>query len=181
MAKYLWDNFLGGQSDSRPLGDAVLDGIDFDIGTEISGNWAELAKTLDGYRDLQRKKRYYFSASPHCAFPNATTQHGLETGLFDYVWVQFFNDESCEYSGGINSVKASWSQWASSVGSAKVFVGVPSSLPSEMAFTNGSYFPPDVLFSQVLPFAKLSSNYGGLMIMFTTFQDGYSLAIKPYV
>ncbi|KAK2650168.1 hypothetical protein Ddye_017657 [Dipteronia dyeriana] len=31
VADYLWNNFLGGQSNSRPLGDAVLDGIDFDI------------------------------------------------------------------------------------------------------------------------------------------------------
>ncbi|KAL0338979.1 UNVERIFIED_CONTAM: Acidic endochitinase [Sesamum angustifolium] len=31
VATYLWDNFLGGKSSSRPLGDAVLDGIDFDI------------------------------------------------------------------------------------------------------------------------------------------------------
>ncbi|KAJ6723031.1 BASIC ENDOCHITINASE [Salix koriyanagi] len=31
VAEYLWNNFLGGHSNSRPLGDAVLDGIDFDI------------------------------------------------------------------------------------------------------------------------------------------------------
>ncbi|GLJ20992.1 hypothetical protein SUGI_0383680 [Cryptomeria japonica] len=31
VSSYLWDNFLGGQSDSRPIGDAILDGIDFDI------------------------------------------------------------------------------------------------------------------------------------------------------
>ncbi|GLJ21008.1 hypothetical protein SUGI_0383930 [Cryptomeria japonica] len=31
LTNYLWENFLGGQSDSRPLGDAVLDDIDFDI------------------------------------------------------------------------------------------------------------------------------------------------------
>ncbi|CAO1942371.1 unnamed protein product [Urochloa humidicola] len=28
VSKYLWDNYLGGDSKSRPLGDAVLDGID---------------------------------------------------------------------------------------------------------------------------------------------------------
>jgi chitinase len=28
VANYLWDNFLGGSSSSRPLGDAVLDGIE---------------------------------------------------------------------------------------------------------------------------------------------------------
>ncbi|KAJ6941741.1 hevamine-A-like [Populus alba x Populus x berolinensis] len=36
-ATYLWNNFLGGHSSSRPLGPAVLDGIDFDIegGTKV--------------------------------------------------------------------------------------------------------------------------------------------------
>lgn len=43
VGEYLWNNFLGGQSSSRPLGDAVLDGIDFDIeaGTQY---WDELAR-----------------------------------------------------------------------------------------------------------------------------------------
>ncbi|KAI6694553.1 hypothetical protein NL676_022263 [Syzygium grande] len=31
VADYLWNNFLGGTSSARPLGDAVLDDIDFDI------------------------------------------------------------------------------------------------------------------------------------------------------
>ncbi|MED6215643.1 Endochitinase B1, partial [Stylosanthes scabra] len=31
VSKFLWNTFLGGKSPSRPLGDAVLDGIDFDI------------------------------------------------------------------------------------------------------------------------------------------------------
>ncbi|KAH9731732.1 hypothetical protein KPL70_010280 [Citrus sinensis] len=39
VADYLWNNFLGGQSSSRPLGNAVLDGIDFGIegGTIAAG------------------------------------------------------------------------------------------------------------------------------------------------
>ncbi|KAG6786823.1 hypothetical protein POTOM_008440 [Populus tomentosa] len=31
VAVYLWNNFLGGYTSSRPLGPAVLDGVDFDI------------------------------------------------------------------------------------------------------------------------------------------------------
>ncbi|KAG2544242.1 hypothetical protein PVAP13_9NG837150 [Panicum virgatum] len=31
LAQYIWNNFLGGHSNKRPLGDAVLDGVDFDI------------------------------------------------------------------------------------------------------------------------------------------------------
>jgi chitinase len=44
MAAYLWNNYLGGTSPSRPLGDAVLDGVDFDI--ELGGvkYWDSLAR-----------------------------------------------------------------------------------------------------------------------------------------
>lgn len=31
VVTYLWNNFFWGWSASRPLGDAVLDGVDFDI------------------------------------------------------------------------------------------------------------------------------------------------------
>ncbi|KAJ6941752.1 hypothetical protein NC651_007498 [Populus alba x Populus x berolinensis] len=58
-ATYLWNNFLGGHSSSRPLGPAVLDGIDFDI-------------------------------------EGGTNQHCDD--LFDYVWVQFYNNPPCQLS-----------------------------------------------------------------------------------
>lgn len=44
VGEYLWNNFLGGQSTSRPLGDAVLDGIDFDIEGGNTQYWDELAR-----------------------------------------------------------------------------------------------------------------------------------------
>nr|GMD61931.1 acidic endochitinase-like [Ipomoea batatas] len=44
VAQYLWDNFLGGQSPSRPLGDESLDGIDFDIEAAGGEFYDELAK-----------------------------------------------------------------------------------------------------------------------------------------
>jgi len=44
VAAYLWNNYLGGTSSSRPLGDAVLDGIDFDIELGGSKYWDSLAR-----------------------------------------------------------------------------------------------------------------------------------------
>lgn len=44
VANYLWNNFLGGHSSSRPLGPAVLDGIDFDIEGGTTQHWDELAR-----------------------------------------------------------------------------------------------------------------------------------------
>ncbi|MFQ6641287.1 hypothetical protein Gotur_016513 [Gossypium turneri] len=49
VATYLWNNFLGGQSASRPFGDAILDGIDFDIEGGTNQHWDDLAKYLSGY------------------------------------------------------------------------------------------------------------------------------------
>jgi len=44
VAAYLWNSYLGGTSSSRPLGDAVLDGIDFDIELGSAKFWDNLAR-----------------------------------------------------------------------------------------------------------------------------------------
>lgn len=44
VTDYLWNNFLGGKSSSRPLGDAVLDGIDFNIELGSPQHWDDLAR-----------------------------------------------------------------------------------------------------------------------------------------
>ncbi|GLT59000.1 hypothetical protein SLA2020_318490 [Shorea laevis] len=98
VANYLWDNFLGGQSSSRPLGDAVLDGIDFDIEGGTNQHWDDLARYLSGYS--KKGKKVYLTAAPQCPFPDAWIGGALKTGLFDYVWVQFYNNPPCQYSPG---------------------------------------------------------------------------------
>jgi len=44
VAAYLWNSYLGGTSSFRPLGDAVLDGIDFDIEHGSAKYWGSLAR-----------------------------------------------------------------------------------------------------------------------------------------
>ncbi|KAL8484090.1 hypothetical protein ACS0TY_026693 [Phlomoides rotata] len=90
LATYLWDNFLGGKSPSRPLGEAVLDGIDFDIEGGTSQHWDELATFLSAYN--KRGKKVYLTIAPQCPFPDAWVGGALKIGLFDYVWVQFYNN-----------------------------------------------------------------------------------------
>ncbi|KAL3718952.1 hypothetical protein ACJRO7_003976 [Eucalyptus globulus] len=35
-----------------------------------------------------------------------------ETGLFDYVWVQFYNNPPCQYnSSAIDNLEDAWKQW----------------------------------------------------------------------
>lgn len=78
VATYLWNNFLGGSSSSRPLGPAVLDGIDFDIEGGSNLYWDDLARYLKGYSNKGRK--VYLTAAPQCPFPDAWIGNALKTG-----------------------------------------------------------------------------------------------------
>ncbi|KAF8026936.1 hypothetical protein BT93_E0004 [Corymbia citriodora subsp. variegata] len=98
VATYLWNNFLGGHSSSRPLGDAVLNGIDFVIEGGTSQHWDDLARYKSAYS--RRGKKVYLTAAPQCPCPDAWVGGALQTGLCDYVWVQFYNNLPCEYSSG---------------------------------------------------------------------------------
>lgn len=175
VAQSLWDNFLGGQSSSRPLGDAVLDGIDFDIEGGSSQYWDELARALSNF---SQQKKVYLAAAPQCPYPDAWLGGALGTGLFDYVWVQFYNNPPCQYSGNADNLKNSWNQWTSNLsGSGQLFLGLPASPEA----AGSGYIPPDVLTSQVLPAIKNSPKYGGVMLWSRQYDKSYSSAIKPSV
>ncbi|MBA0611113.1 hypothetical protein Godav_011820, partial [Gossypium davidsonii] len=96
VATYLWNNFLGGTSSSRPLGYS------------------------------KRGKKVYLTAAPQCPFPDAWVGSALKTGLFDYVWVQFYNNPPCQYtSGSFGNLVDAWKQWTTDIPATKIFLGLP--------------------------------------------------------
>ncbi|XP_077245022.1 hevamine-A-like [Tasmannia lanceolata] len=178
VANYLWDHYLGGQSDSRPLGDAVLDGIDFDIEGGTAKHWDDLARDLSSFSS--RGKKVYLTAAPQCPFPDAWVGGALKTGLFDYVWVQFYNNPPCQYSSGdVGNLEDAWKQWVSSIQATKIFLG----LPAAPAAAGSGFIPTGDLISKVLPLLKHSDKYGGVMLWSKYYDDqtGYSSSIKHYV
>ncbi|KAG6745652.1 hypothetical protein POTOM_050151 [Populus tomentosa] len=78
VADYLWNNFLGGQSSSRPLGDAVLDGIDFDIEQGSALYWEDLARFLS-----KHGRKVYLAAAPQCRFPDRALLDSSMASQFD--------------------------------------------------------------------------------------------------
>ncbi|XWS35850.1 hypothetical protein CRYUN_Cryun20dG0031700 [Craigia yunnanensis] len=158
VAGYLWDNFLGGKSNSRPLGNAVLDGIDFDI-ERGEPHYAALARRLT---ELSKGgKKVYLTAAPQCPFPDQWLNGALQTGLFDYVWIQFYNNPPCQFNScNPGAFKESWNKWTSSIQAGKFFVG----LPAPRAAAGSGYVPSNDLKTQLLPFVKGSSKYGGVML-----------------
>lgn len=180
VAKYLWNSFLGGTSTSRPLGSAVLNGIDFDIEAGGANYYDVLAQTLSNYGKKAGRK-VYLSAAPQCPYPDAHLDKALATSLFDFVWVQFYNNPSCQYaSGSADNLLKAWAKWTQSVKASAFFVGLPA---SQAAAPSGGYIPPSNLVSQVLPVVRKSTKYGGIMLWnrYYDLLNGYSGAVKASV
>ncbi|KAM3333916.1 hypothetical protein ACQJBY_028778 [Aegilops geniculata] len=173
VAMYLWNTYLGGtRSSSRPLGDAVLDGIDFDIEKGGSKFWGDLA------RDLKKlDKGVLLSAAPQCPFPDQWDDGAIRTGLFDFVWVQFYNNPECQISAGHGAFLAAWKRWES-LPIGKLFLGLPASKDAA-----GTGFVPAGKLKSVLPLIKGTPKYGGVMLWAKFYDDhtGYSSAIKSHV
>lgn len=175
VANYLWNTYLGGTNSSfRPLGNATLDGIDFDIELGSTLYYNNLAKFLASYSLLGRK--VYLSAAPQCPFPDAHLGTALRTGLFDYVWVQFYNNPPCEYlNSNTTNLISSWNLWSKQWFIRKLFLGLPAATQA----AGSGFIPADVLTTQVLPVIKKTPKYGGVMLWSRYYDTltGYSEAI----
>ncbi|XP_057741709.1 basic endochitinase-like [Arachis stenosperma] len=160
LADYLWNNFLGGQSSSRPFGDAILDGIDFDIEGNRGDpeNYAVLAKKLREYMDKNTWKKFYLSAAPQCPFPDHNQNPALSNVYFNFVFIQFYNNPDCQVDS--NNFQRSWNKWTSTINAHKFYVG----LLAAPTNTDKGYVTPETVLNKVLPFVKNSPNYGGVML-----------------
>lgn len=178
VSLYLWNNFLGGGGGSaaRPLGDAVLDGVDLDIELGSSLYYEDLVRFLKSYSGRGGKGKVYVTGAPQCPFPDRLLGAALNTSLFDYVWVQFYNNPPCQYSSGnTDDLKNSWIRWTSSVDAGKIFLG----LPAAPQAAGSGFIPADVLTAEILPAIRKSKKYGGVMLWSKYWDDqsGYSSAI----
>ncbi|CAK8532001.1 unnamed protein product [Lathyrus sativus] len=181
VSDYLYTNFLSGQF--GPLGSVTLDGIDFDIEGGSNLYWDDLARYLDNLR--QNNRYFYLAAAPQCFMPDYYLDKAIKTGLFDYVFVQFYNNPPCQYdiaNSDATLLLQSWKDWTSLVlpYNTVVFMGLPA---APDAAPSGGYIPPNDLLSKVLPYIKGTSNYGGVMLWdrFHDVGSNYSNQIKEYV
>lgn len=100
-----------------------------------------------------RGKKVYLSGAPQCPFPDRLMGSALNTKLFDYVWIQFYNNAPCQYTtGNTKSLFDSWNRWTTSITAEKIFLG----LPAAPEAAGSGYIPPDVLITQILPTLKKS-------------------------
>uniref|UniRef100_A0A0D9V4D3 Uncharacterized protein n=1 Tax=Leersia perrieri TaxID=77586 RepID=A0A0D9V4D3_9ORYZ len=180
VAAYLWDNFLGGAVATgapRPLGDAVLDGVDFDIESpskfydDLARSLASLYKGGGGGGG----KAYMLTAAPQCPYPDASLDAALATGLFDRVWVQFYNNPPCEYAADVSGMRSAWRRWTAGMpATTAVFLGLPASPDA----ADSGFVDADTLVAQVLPVVEGAANYGGVMLWSISYDKDSGFSVK---
>ncbi|ESZ92647.1 hypothetical protein SBOR_6981 [Sclerotinia borealis F-4128] len=169
-AKNVWAAFGPETSSSttRPFGDAVVDGFDFDIETQGLTNLDVFAQELRTLSDAETSKKYYLTAAPQCPYPDQADKSFLQGAVsFDAVFVQFYNnncglDKFVKGSATQTAFNmATWDTWASTTSknkNVKVFVGIPG---STSAATTG--YIDQATLADIITYSKTFKSFGGVM------------------
>ncbi|KAJ7181932.1 glycoside hydrolase superfamily, partial [Mycena filopes] len=154
----IWNLFLGGDSDTRPFGAAILDGVDLDIeqGPSVGyGAFVNKIRTLSS----NNTKRYYVSAAPQCQFPDAYVGDALNTAEFDMIYVQV-----CYTTHRVNvhnvPQQDAWAKNQSHNSDVKVYIGAAAShTAAGSGYVNGSILGDIAIATQ-----RAFSSFGGVML-----------------
>jgi len=178
FADQVWNEFLGGNSSTRPFGDAILDGIDLDIeggSPEFYGSFVNRVRN----HTTSANKTYYVTAAPQCPFPDANVGTALDTAPFDAVYVQFYNND-CGLDHPQQYNLATWDKWAKTKSpnpNVKVYIGAPGSAAS----AGTGYVDVDTLRNYALAGQANYSSFGGVMLWDASsayVNNRYDVAIK---
>lgn len=171
FAQTVWDMFLGGNSTTRPFGDAIIDGIDLDLegknDTQIAG-FAGYTTFVDELRkkfptptnSTTQTRSYYITSAPQCPFPDASLNSTLNAAWFDMVFVQFYNNPNC--APGLDFNFGTWNNWATKTSinkGVRVYLGVPG---GEGAAGTGVLNPQQL--ESAINIAKTNPSFGGVMM-----------------
>ncbi|KAF9209732.1 Chitinase 1 [Haplosporangium sp. Z 27] len=164
FAHMIWNLFLGGSSTTRPLDDAVLDGVDLDIEGGPTMGYTAFVAELRSLFATDPKKPYYISAAPQCPFPDAYLGQTLQTAWIDMVFVQFYNNYcGTQAYGTPNFNFDQWDNWAKTTSinkNVKIYLGVPASRTA----ANAGYVAPARLQEIVNALRCAYNSFGGVMM-----------------
>ncbi|KAF9953545.1 Chitinase 1 [Mortierella alpina] len=164
FAHMIWNLFLGGASTTRPLDDAVLDGVDLDIEGGSTVGYKAFVDELRSLYVTDPKKQYYISAAPQCPYPDAYLGATLQSAWVDMVFVQYYNNYCGTQGFGSSSFNfEQWDTWAKTVSlnkAVKIYLGVPASRTA----ANGGYVAPERL-REIMDAVRCKySSFGGVMM-----------------
>ena len=132
--------------------------------------YAIFAQELRNRVENDSSKRYYFSASPQCIYPDAQVGIMLSTVALDNIYVQFYNNPSCRAnnyaSSNANTVQTQMTnflQWdavaaGNPSGSAQWYIGM-----NAVDKLSNDYVKQSTL-TKILESVQSMSSFGGAML-----------------
>lgn len=168
FATELWNLFGGGSSSiGRPFEDAIIDGFDLDIEGGSTTGYAAFADKMREYYDSDTSRAYYLSAAPQCPYPDAYVGTALSNSVFDFIFVQFYNNYCGMNAWEADAANANFNYdtWDTFVKSspnpdAKLFLGVPgSSSAAGSGYTSASTVGQAANYLQ-----ETYDTFGGIMV-----------------
>ncbi|KAI9317125.1 class III chitinase [Dichotomocladium elegans] len=163
FADTIWNDFLGGSSNTRPFGSAILDGIDLDIEGGGSAYYPTFLNALKRHFDASSRK-YYVTAAPQCVYPDANLQNTINAFPVDAIFVQFYNNPCGlqTYGQAANWNFGQWDYWARNISpnpNVKVYIGAPASSTA----AGSGYVPLATLQNIARQTRQQFPSFGGVM------------------
>ncbi|EED23132.1 Acidic endochitinase precursor, putative [Talaromyces stipitatus ATCC 10500] len=107
---------------------------------------------------------YYITGAPQCVLPEPNMQEIIQGSIFDYLWVQFYNNPECSrhtlnYNFWVEFLKDTPPTGA------KVFLGLPASpLAANGLHTGSQYYWEPTALAPVIRMYQNNSAWGGVML-----------------
>jgi chitinase len=180
IGQYLWDAYGKGSNASvqRPFGNVAVDGWDFDLEVNFGSQWYQyLISTLRGNFASDSSKRYYITGAPQCPLPEENMGVIIQNSVFDYLFIQFYNQNPTCSLGLPGDGPLNLNAWVSFVettqsSSVKLFLGAPAGpLASNGNSGGGVYYATPAQLATVVNGAKSNPFFGGVMLWDAGYSD----------
>ena len=180
IGEYLWNAYgnSGNTTVPRPFGDVVIDGFDFDIEVNYGSEYYQyIIEAIRAGYATDSSKTYYITGAPQCPIPEPNMGEIISSSQFDYLWVQFYNNNPVCSLGLSGDGPFNFDDWVSFLATtpskdAKLFIGAPASELASNGNAGGAvyYASPEELSSIV---ASKASNpaFGGVMMWDAGYSD----------
>jgi len=189
FAEKVWAMFGNKWHYFRPFGEAIVDGFDLDFEHGPATGYDKIAyrlRQLMNEDNAKTGKKWILTGAPQCPQPDAMLDVALKTTAFDAIFVQFYNNPSCQASNWVlgkdQTTNAGfnfgmWDAYAkkSKNPKMKVFLALP--LAKEVA----SGYVSRTIAASIIGDIKRYTNFGGFAgwdASLTDFNIGYVAAIK---
>ncbi|XP_012557007.3 uncharacterized protein LOC105844664 isoform X1 [Hydra vulgaris] len=173
FATTIWNLFLGGSSNIRPFGNAVLDGLDLNIEKGSPLYYSDFIQTMRLLMSGDNSKRYYITGAPQCPYPDPYMGPIIVGSVlekvakeFDFLYVQFYNNPcfigSTEFTVALNQ----WLNFANQIKKQYdkgplIFIGL---LAHPQASNHSEYYSNPNQVEAVYNITKFNKHFGGIML-----------------